>query len=351
MLMMRLAALPRLLALFRAAAPADAGPAGGADLQGQRPGPNERTPEQRMTARFPQKVLAISSAFWSTMMTTASRCGDGAKGMALAPWPATTGSLLDIPRKDVPPTWDPAEGSWMTETISSVSPSAGADKSGDVIFRDPLRQEAQPMKMHPLIIRIVHWTNAVAMTIMIMSGWKIYNDEVLFGFLRFPEQIVLGVWAQHALQWHFAFMWVLTINGLVYLAYGLISGRFRRLLWPIHPREVLVEVIQALTLRLRHADLTCYNAVQRLLYVAVILVIVVQVISGLALWKPVQFSSLVALFYDFQGARLAHFLGMVAICMFMVVHVTLALVVPRTILAMLTGGPRVGGTPAASPAH
>jgi thiosulfate reductase cytochrome b subunit len=197
------------------------------------------------------------------------------------------------------------------------------------------------MKMHPLIIRIVHWTNAVAMIVMIMSGWKIYNDEVLFGFLHFPEEVVLGVWAQHGLQWHFAFMWVLTLNGLVYLGYGLLAGRFRRMLWPIRPREVFAEVVKALTFRLQHDDLAHYNAVQKLLYAGVILVIVVQVISGLAIWKPVQFSSLVAIFYDFQGARLAHFLGMVAICLFMVVHVTLALLVPRTILAMLTGGPRV----------
>ena len=209
------------------------------------------------------------------------------------------------------------------------------------------------MKMHPLVIRIVHWTNAVAMVIMIMSGWKIYNDEVLFGFLHFPEAIVLGVWAQHGLQWHFAFMWVLTINGLVYLGYGLLSGRFRRMLWPVRLREVVSELVQALTFRLQHNDLTRYNAVQKLLYGGIILVIIVQVISGLAIWKPVQFSTLVAIFYDFQGARLAHFLGMVAICLFMVVHVTLALLVPRTILAMLTGGPQVDRVPraSASPAH
>jgi thiosulfate reductase cytochrome b subunit len=204
------------------------------------------------------------------------------------------------------------------------------------------------MKMHPLVIRIVHWTNAVAMVIMIMSGWKIYNDEVLFGFLHFPEAIVLGVWAQHGLQWHFAFMWVLTINGLVYLGYGLLSGRFRRMLWPVRLREVVSQVVQALTFRLQHNDLTRYNAVQKLLYAGIILVIIVQVISGLAIWKPVQFSTLVAIFYDFQGARLAHFLGMVAICLFMVVHVTLALLVPRTILAMLTGGPHVDRMPRAS---
>jgi len=208
-------------------------------------------------------------------------------------------------------------------------------------------------KMHPVIIRFAHWTNAVAMIIMIMSGWKIYNDEVLFGFLHFPESIVLGIWAQHALQWHFFAMWVLVLNGLVYLAYGLLSGRFWRMLWPIRPREVIAEIIQALTFRLKHADLTHYNAVQKLLYVGIILVIIVQVVSGLAIWKPVQFSNLVALFYDFQGARLAHFIGMAAICLFMIVHVTLALLVPRTILAMLTGGPRVlaGGANIAPAPH
>jgi thiosulfate reductase cytochrome b subunit len=208
------------------------------------------------------------------------------------------------------------------------------------------------MKMHPLIIRVAHWTNAVAMIIMIMSGWKIYNDEVLFGFLHFPEAIVLGIWAQHALQWHFAFMWVLAINGLVYLSYGLLSGRFYRMLWPIRPSEVIAEVVKALTFRLQHDDLTRYNAVQKLLYAGVIAVIIVQVISGLAIWKPVQFSSLVSLFFDFQGARLAHFLGMTAICLFMAVHITLALLVPRTVLAMFTGGARIDRVSAAtSPAH
>ena len=200
---------------------------------------------------------------------------------------------------------------------------------------------AMNRKMHPTIIRFAHWTNAVAMITLIMSGWKIYNDEVLFGVLHFPESIVLGIWAQHALQWHFFAMWVLVLNGLVYLVYGLFSGRFLRMLWPIRPREVIAEMVQALTFRLKHADLTHYNAVQKLLYVGIILVIIMQVVSGLAIWKPVQFSNLVSLFYDFQGARLAHFIGMAAICLFIMVHVTLALLVPRTILGMLTGGPRV----------
>lgn len=196
-------------------------------------------------------------------------------------------------------------------------------------------------RMHPLPLRIMHWTNAIAMIVMIGSGWKIYNDEVIFGFLHFPQAIVLGVWAQHALQWHFFGMWVLVLNGLAYLAYGVATGRFARLFFPIRPREVIADAVAALSFRLKHQDLTHYNAVQKVLYVGVITIIVVQVASGLAIWKPVQFSGLVSMLGGFQSARLIHFLGMAAIVLFMVVHVTLALLVPKTLVAMFTGGPRL----------
>ena len=108
-------------------------------------------------------------------------------------------------------------------------------------------------------------------------------------------------------------MWILAINGIAYLIYGLVSGRFRRMLLPIRLREVIATVRDALRLRLAHDDLTRYNAVQRTLYVGIILVGILQVLSGLVVWKPVQFSELTAFFYDFQGARLVHFLGMAAI--------------------------------------
>lgn len=196
-------------------------------------------------------------------------------------------------------------------------------------------------RMHPLPLRIMHWTNAIAMIVMIGSGWKIYNDEVIFGFLHFPQAIVLGVWAQHALQWHFFGMWVLVLNGLAYLAYGVATGRFARLFFPIRPREVIADAVAALSFRLKHQDLTHYNAVQKVLYVGVITIIVVQVASGLAIWKPVQFSGLVSMLGGFQSARLIHFLGMAAIVLFMVVHVALALLVPKTLVAMFTGGPRL----------
>jgi thiosulfate reductase cytochrome b subunit len=196
-------------------------------------------------------------------------------------------------------------------------------------------------RLHPLGLRIMHWTNAVAMIVMIMSGWAIYNDEVIFGWLHFPNWITIGNGPEGALQWHFLAMWILVANGITYIAYGLITGRFRRMLLPVRVAEIVSEVRAVLALKLAHDDLTRYNAVQRLLYIGVISVISVQVLSGLVVWKPVQFSELAYLFYSFQGARLVHFLGMVAIVGFLLVHVTLALIVPKTLEAMLTGGPEV----------
>jgi thiosulfate reductase cytochrome b subunit len=202
-------------------------------------------------------------------------------------------------------------------------------------------------QLHPFPVRIMHWTNAIAMLIMITSGWKIYNDEVIFGWLHFPEAITLGKWAQHGLQWHFFGMWILAINGLIYLIYGFVTGRFREKLLPIRPAEVIATVGDALRFRLNHDDLTHYNAVQKVLYVGIILVGIVVVISGLAIWKPIQFSELTSLFYDFQTARLVHFLCMSAIVGFLIVHVMLAILVPKSLLAMLTGGPVIKHKPLA----
>jgi len=129
------------------------------------------------------------------------------------------------------------------------------------------------------------------------------------------------------------------LNGLCYLIYGVYTGRFCRKLLPIWPSAIIADIRDALAFRLAHDDIRKYNAVQKMLYAGIILVIIVQVASGWAIWKPVQLSELVNVFYDFQGARLAHFVGMVLIVGFLVVHVALALLVPKTIAAMVTGGP------------
>ncbi|MFZ0609335.1 MAG: cytochrome b/b6 domain-containing protein [Xanthobacteraceae bacterium] len=204
----------------------------------------------------------------------------------------------------------------------------------------------QNIRLHPLPLRIMHWINAIAIFIMIGSGWKIYNDDVIFGFLHFPDWLVIGKWAQYGLQWHFFGMWLFVLNGIAYFTYGIIGGRFRRKLFPISIGELFATVGDALRFRLRHDDLTHYNAVQKVLYLGVMVVGVLIVISGLALWKPVQFSALSDLFGSFQTIRLVHFFCMSAIVVFILVHVSLALLVPRSLVAMVTGGPAVDEEPA-----
>ena len=205
---------------------------------------------------------------------------------------------------------------------------------------------AHARRLHPLPVRIMHWTNAVAMFIMIDSGWKIYNDEVIFGWLHFPDAITFGPWAQHGLQWHFFGMWILFLNGLAYLTYGVVTGRFRRMLLPVRLSELGANVCDAPRLRLAHDDPTRYNAVQRLLYIGVLLAGILVVLSGLAIWKPVQFSGLHPLFYACRPARLMPFLCWAAIVGFAAVRGTLALLVPHALVAMVPGGPEVDGAPA-----
>ena len=146
-----------------------------------------------------------------------------------------------------------------------------------------------PRKLHPLPLRVMHWTNAIAIFIMVGSGWKIYNDEVIFGWLHFPECLTIGKWAQHGLQWHFLGMWIFALNGIAYLTYGLVTGRFRGMLLPVRWSELMQTVKDALHFHLAHEDLTKYNTVQKLLYIGVISVGIMMVVSGLAIWKPVQF--------------------------------------------------------------
>ncbi len=205
------------------------------------------------------------------------------------------------------------------------------------------------VKVHPLFVRITHWLNAIAIIIMIGSGWRIYNNVPIFEGLIFPEWATLGgdpeityklngdVGFSNALLWHFAAMWLFFINGLVALTYGIFSGRISKKWFPITPRAVLHDIKEALSLRLSHDDPTVYNAVQRLLYVGVTLAALLVFVSGLAIWKPVQFQTLTWLFYDFQGARLVHFLAMSAIALFLAVHVLLAMLVPKTLIGMTLG--------------
>jgi len=205
---------------------------------------------------------------------------------------------------------------------------------------DPALTHAAPapasVVIHPRWVRVTHWVNVVAMVVMISSGWEIYNASPLFPF-RFPQSITLGGWLAGALLWHFAAMWLLAVNGLVYIVLGIATGRFRRKLVPIRPGDVLADAKAALTGKLAHDDLSVYNAVQKLLYLGVILAGIVIVLSGLSIWKPVQLQELTAVFGGYDAARYVHFLAMAAIVGFLVVHVVMALLVPKSLRAMITG--------------
>ena len=190
--------------------------------------------------------------------------------------------------------------------------------------------------IHPIWVRVTHWINAVAMLVMIGSGWEIYNASPLFGF-SYPKTITLGGWLAGALLWHFAAMWVLAINGIVYVALGLATGRFRRKLLPIRAGEVVADTRAALTFQLSHDDLSRYNAVQRLLYAGIIVVAILVVLSGLSIWKPVQLKWLTALFGGYDAARYVHFFCMASIVGFLAIHVLLAVMVPKSLRAMITG--------------
>lgn len=188
--------------------------------------------------------------------------------------------------------------------------------------------------IHPLWMRVSHWLNAVAVLILIASGWRIYNAAPFFDF-TIPDGITLGGWLGGALQWHFAAMWLLVGNGLFYLAMNVLTGRLARTFFPLSPRAVLNDLMAALRGRLSHADPRHYNSVQRLAYLFVMVDVLVIVLSGLVLWKSVQFPVLRELLGGYEGARRVHFVGMALLVGFIAVHLVMVALVPRTLLAML----------------
>ena len=211
----------------------------------------------------------------------------------------------------------------------------------------PAVPSQEDVQTHSRVVRVTHWLNAVAILIMIGSGWRIYNWQPILPF-HFPVAVTLGGEVSYseavhnedglagALQWHFAGMWLLVVNFVVYLVYGFASGHFRRDFLPLGPRAVLADFMAALRFRLVHR-FGQYNAVQKAAYVGVLAAILLTVLSGLSIWKPTQFQELTWLFGGFDNARIVHFLGMSAIVLFILVHLTLVILVPKTLVAMIVG--------------
>ncbi|MFJ3460627.1 cytochrome b/b6 domain-containing protein [Achromobacter spanius] len=220
--------------------------------------------------------------------------------------------------------------------LSVAAPQSTApDSAAKKLAGQPAPQKTSPV-IHPRWLRVTHWLNAVAVVVMIMSGWRIYNAAPFFDF-TFPNGITLGGWLGGALQWHFAGMWLLFANGLLYLALNVATGRLWRKFLPVSPGGVVRDLLAALRGRLSHADPRRYNQVQRLAYLFVMADIAVLVLSGLVLWKSVQFDLLRDLMGGYEAARRVHFFAMALLAGFVAVHLAMVALVPRSLLTMIRG--------------
>jgi thiosulfate reductase cytochrome b subunit len=203
------------------------------------------------------------------------------------------------------------------------------------------------VQTHPIAARVTHWLMALSIVILIGSGWRIYNASPIFGF-TFPEAFTLGgdvedALALHndpgvasAIAWHFAAMWLLALSYFGFMLWNLITGHFWRDFLPIGPGTFMRDLIAAATFRLEHR-LGEYNVVQRVAYWGALFSVAMMLLSGIAIWKPVQTYPLEALFGGFQNARIVHFVFMTAIALFIVIHVALVILVPKTFVAMTLG--------------
>lgn len=206
----------------------------------------------------------------------------------------------------------------------------------------------------PAVIRLAHWVNIPLLVIMAGSGLQILAAfpalgprGALYGWYPFqndtpPSWLRMGGWLAGARHWHFAIAWFLVLNGAMYLTYMIASGEWRRRVFI--PRRDSADALAMLAyyLRLRKAapPVDFYNGLQRLAYTAAILFGVVVVLSGLAIYKPVQLYWITAAFGGYDFARAVHLGCLVLLAMFTATHLVLVALHPRTIVAMLTGGRR-----------
>ncbi len=192
---------------------------------------------------------------------------------------------------------------------------------------------------HPLIIRTTHWINFIALTIMITSGLRIYNASPLFGF-EFPAELTLGGWLAGARQWHFFGMWLFVLNGIFYGAYNIVSrhGRLTTLFRRSDLPGVLPMILFYLRIRKKHPPQEKYNPLQKLAYTSVPLLAVGGILSGIALYLPVQFHWIAAIFGGYDAARIFHFLFMSALVLFFGGHILMVVIAGwDNFVSMITG--------------
>ena len=208
------------------------------------------------------------------------------------------------------------------------------------------------VKRHHWVVRLTHWLTAILLVGMIGSGLQIYAAFPHFGPRgapypvpnpwageSFPEWARLGGWLAGGLNWHFALAWPFVITGIVYLGFLAASGEWRSLLF--RPRDVRPAVdMQLYYLRLRreHPPQGKHNPLQKAAYTGIVVLGAISVLSGFAIYKPVQLSWLTALFGGYELARYWHFVTVWIFVGFTLLHVGLVLLVdPASLRAMITG--------------
>jgi thiosulfate reductase cytochrome b subunit len=209
-------------------------------------------------------------------------------------------------------------------------------------------------RAQPFLIRLGHWLNAPLLVFMAGSGLQIFSAYPSLGsrgalYAWYPWQgtappawLRFGGWLAGARHWHFALAWFLILNGAVYVTYMLVRGEWRRRTFQPHRDAKNALLMMAYYLRIRRAPppIDFYNGLQRLAYSSVVLIAAVEILSGLAIYKPVQLHWLTALFGGYDGARAVHLLGLSMLGLFTAVHLVMVALHPRAILEMITGGNR-----------
>jgi thiosulfate reductase cytochrome b subunit len=231
----------------------------------------------------------------------------------------------DIPRAVAAP--GPAEA----PPAAAVDAPGPAAIGGAATIGEPVPDGFVAAYEHSAVVRFCHWLNAVALTVMITSGWRIFKAFPSFGprlpehkLLNIPEAITLGGWLGGALQWHYTFMWVFTATGLIYVGYLVASGEYRMMLF--RPRD-----IPGVWPMARHyfffgpapRQTEAYNALQKLAYTSVVLFGAVSVLTGIVILRPVQFSGLAWLMGGFHLARVWHFAAMCGFVAFIPGHLVM----------------------------
>ena len=207
-------------------------------------------------------------------------------------------------------------------------------------------ETVQAIYEHPWVVRFSHWVNAVALFVMVGSGLQIFRAFPSFGakipqqdLLNWPTAFAIGGWLGGALQWHLTFIWIYIATGLFYIGYEVLSGNYRQILFmPADIRGVWPMARHYFFFGPEPPATQVYNPLQKLAYTSAIVLGVLSVLTGIAVWKPVQFSWLAWLMGGFHLARVWHFVVMWAIVFFVLGHLVMIVVHGwNNFMSMLTG--------------